>query len=87
MKNLWLLLVFIGLLACESTKFESEVVLPNIFSKGMVIQRDQKISVWGKGIPGKNVRVSLAEIIVSTEVDPDSTWSIKLPSLAARRTL
>ena len=49
----------------------------------MVIQRDQQISVWGKGIPGKKVRVSLAEIIASTEVDPDSTWSIKLPSLVA----
>jgi sialate O-acetylesterase len=83
MKNLWLLLVFIGLLACESNKFESDVVLPNLFSKGMVIQRDQQISVWGKGIPGKKVRVSLAEIIASTEVEPDSTWSIKLPSLAA----
>ena len=76
-------MVFIGLLACESNKFESDVVLPNLFSKGMVIQRDQQISVWGKGIPGKKVRVSLAEIIASTEVEPDSTWSIKLPSLAA----
>lgn len=83
MKNLWLLLVFLGLLACESNKFESDVVLPNLFSKGMVIQRDQQISVWGKGIPGKKVRVSLAEIIASTEVEPDSTWSIKLPSLVA----
>jgi sialate O-acetylesterase len=83
MKNLWLLLVFIGLLACESNKFESDVVLPNLFSKGMVIQRDQQISVWGKGIPGKKVRVSLAEIIASTEVEADSTWSVKLPSLAA----
>ncbi len=83
MKNLWLLLVFIGLLACESNKFESDVALPNLFSKGMVFQRDQRISVWGKGIPGKKVRVSLAEIIASTEVEPDSTWSIKLPSLSA----
>ncbi len=83
MKNLWLLLVFVGLLACESDKFESNVVLPNLFSKGMVIQRDQQISVWGKGIPGEKVRVSLAEIIASTEVEPDSTWSIKLPSLVA----
>lgn len=49
----------------------------------MVIQRDQQISVWGKGIPGKKVRVSLAEIIASTEVQIDSTWSIKLPSLIA----
>lgn len=49
----------------------------------MVFQRDQKISTWGKGIPGRKVRVSLAEIIASTEVGPDSTWSIKLPSLAA----
>lgn len=83
MKNLWLLLAFIGLMACESTKFDSEVVLPILFSKGMVIQRDQQISAWGKGIPGKKVRVSLAEIIASTEVEPDSSWSVKLPSLSA----
>jgi sialate O-acetylesterase len=82
-RTLFALLFIPFIIACESSKFESEVVLPNLFSTGMVFQRDQKISTWGKGIPGKKVRVSLAEIIASTEVEPDSTWSIKLPSLPA----
>ena len=74
MKNNLLSLICIIFFACEFNKFDSEVSLPKLISNGMVIQRDQKIPVWGKGIPGKKVRVTLADLIGSTEVEPDSTW-------------
>lgn len=76
------LLIFL-IFGCDTDKFESEVFLPKIFEDGMVLQRDQKISVWGKGIPSKKVRVSVAGLLGSTEVNPDSTWSIKLPESKA----
>lgn len=82
MKNNLLSLICILFFACEFNKFDSEVSLPKLFSKGMVIQRDQKIPVWGKGIPGMKVRVTLDDLIGSTEVAPDSTWLVQLPTMA-----
>jgi sialate O-acetylesterase len=79
MKKL-LILGFISILfSCGSDKFNSEVVLPTLFTNGMVVQRDVSISVWGKGIPGENVRASLAGAVGSASVELDSTWIIKLP--------
>lgn len=49
----------------------------------MVVQREEAISVWGKGVPGENVRVSLAGAVTSGTVEEDSTWLLKLPELPA----
>ncbi|WPR77173.1 sialate O-acetylesterase [Algoriphagus sp. NG3] len=83
MKTIWKLVVIALLFACESSKFDSQVLLPKLFSDGMVVQRDKAIIVWGKGIPGENVRVSLAGSITSGTVQEDSTWILKLPKMAA----
>ncbi|WP_339756670.1 sialate O-acetylesterase [Algoriphagus aquimarinus] len=83
MKHTWKLFILLILFACESSKFESQVSLPKLFGDGMVVQRDEAISVWGRGIPGANVRVSLAGAITSGTVEPDSTWILKLPKLPA----
>ena len=79
MKKFFYSIVVLSLLACESGKFDSEVTLPHLFSDGMVIQRDIPVSVWGRGIPGENVRVSLAGLVGSGSVELDSTWIVKLP--------
>ncbi|MCE7056086.1 sialate O-acetylesterase [Algoriphagus sp. AGSA1] len=83
MKTIWKLFIIAVLFACESSKFDSQVRLPKLFSDGMVIQRDKAIAVWGKGIPGENVRVSLDGTITSGTVHADSTWVLKLPKMAA----
>jgi sialate O-acetylesterase len=83
MKKFFYSIVVLSLLACESGKFDSEVTLPHLFSDGMVIQRDISVSVWGRGIPGENVRVSLAGLVGSGSVELDSTWIVKLPKSQA----
>lgn len=84
MKKLSVLLIALPMLVfgCKE-KFQSEITLPRVISEGMVLQRDQPISVWGKGIPGENVRVSIAGVMSSTEVESDSTWIVGLPSVSA----
>ncbi|WP_026953814.1 sialate O-acetylesterase [Algoriphagus vanfongensis] len=77
-----LLLIYILVSSCQE-KFESPVFLPKIISEGMVLQRDQPIKVWGKGIPGEKVRVSVAGLMSSTEVLEDSTWVIGLAATKA----
>lgn len=80
MKRYLAVFLLIWHVGCDSDKFDSEVTLPKLFEDGMVLQRDQKISVWGKGVPNEKVRVSIAGLLGSTEVNADSTWSIKLPA-------
>lgn len=83
MKHIWKLFALFILFSCESSKFDSHVTLPKLFGDGMVVQRDAAISFWGKGIPGENVRVSLAGAVTSGTVEEDSTWLLKLPNLSA----
>ncbi|EAZ83162.1 sialate O-acetylesterase [Algoriphagus machipongonensis] len=83
MKRYLIILFCCSLFACNTDKFDSEVTLPIIFENGMVLQRNQKVHVWGKGIPNKKVRVSIAGLMGSTEVAIDSTWSLKLPEAKA----
>lgn len=66
-----------------------------IFTDNMVLQRDQPIHVWGKGLPGATVRVGLLKNTNKVGTDPakisgktaivkaDSSWSVYLPALPA----
>jgi sialate O-acetylesterase len=54
----------------------SQVTVAKIFSDNMVLQRDQPIHIWGKGIPGKPITVSLARITKISLVETDSTWNV-----------
>jgi len=56
--------------------------LPNVFGDGMVLQRERPIPVWGHGIDGDEVRVSLAGDTVIAKV-ADGTWRADLPARAA----
>lgn len=47
-----------------------------IFSDNMVLQRNQPIRVWGKGTPGKAVRISLADETKTVAVQNDSAWTV-----------
>lgn len=57
--------------------------MPNVFSDGMVLQRNGRVAVWGKDVPGRMVTVK-ASWGVSGEgrVGADGTWKV---DLATRR--
>lgn len=75
------LLIFIW--SCEVPIPQSQVIFPRLISEGMVLQRDQPIQIWGKGIPDEKIRVSLSGAVGSTKVLEDSTWTVQLPPMAA----
>jgi sialate O-acetylesterase len=81
------ILVSLGFLAilwsCEVPIPQSQVTFPRLIADGMVLQREQPIQIWGKGIPGEKIRASLAEAVASTKVLEDSTWSVQLPPMPA----
>ena len=61
----------------------SAVELPHIFGDNMVLQREQRVPVWGKGAPGEKVTVAFAGQKEKTLVGADGKWRIDLKPLKA----
>ena len=55
----------------------SGVELPHVFGDNMVLQRGQRVPVWGKGAPGEKVTVSFAGQSVSAIVGADGRWTLE----------
>jgi len=75
------LLVLGSLLAAhaESTGLK----LPQIIDNNMVLQRGQKVPVWGWATPGTKVTVEFAGQTKSTITDPTGRWELRLGKLKA----
>ena len=84
-------------LAAQPSREANFLSVNKIFTDYMVLQRDQPIHIWGKGLPGATVRVTLAlqassvvarasstnqAISAVARVKPDSSWSVDLPAQA-----
>ncbi len=76
-------LLFAFVLVCLAPLSVGAVELCWIFDRGMVLQADRPIPVWGQGAPGEQVTVRFAGQSVSTEVDAQGEWAVKLTALAA----
>ena len=74
-------LVF-AITVCAAT-LAGGVTLPHVFSDNMVLQRGQKVPVWGKGAPGERVTVSFAGQSVSATTDENGAWRLDLAPLEA----
>ncbi len=54
-----------------------------IFQDHAVLQREQALPVWGKGLAGEVVTVSLAGVNAVATIDPDGNWLVRLPAQPA----
>lgn len=59
----------------------SGVELPHVFGDNMVLQRGQRVPVWGKGAPGEKVTISFAGQSVSATAGADGRWKLFLAPL------
>jgi len=50
----------------------------SMFTDNMILQRDKKISVWGKGIAGEKFEIILGDTNVKSTVDESGKWLIEL---------
>lgn len=57
------------------------VSLGHIFGNDMVLQRNAKVPVWGKGRPGETVKVSFAGQTAGAIAGEDGKWSCSLDGL------
>ena len=57
--------------------------LPHVFGDNMVLQRGQRVPVWGTGAPGEAVTVEFAGQSVSATAGSDGRWRVDLAPLRA----
>jgi sialate O-acetylesterase len=59
----------------------ADITLPSIIGDNMVLQRDVRIAIWGKGDPGESVTVQLGPDSAQTTAGADGAWAVKLDPL------
>lgn len=85
MKQLKIFLL-VGLVLFAAVCVQADVVLPDVISSGMVLQRDARASIWGKADPGESVSITFGKQTKKTTADKDGKWVIKLNSMRASAT-
>jgi len=61
----------------------AELALNALFTDNMVLQRDQKVWVWGVGDPGADVAVEFGEQRQTTKAQADGRWRLRLAPMKA----
>ncbi|MGZ0654385.1 sialate O-acetylesterase [Coraliomargarita sp. W4R72] len=69
-----------------ATSLSAEIKLPSIFSDHMVLQREQKVPVWGTSDAGATLTVQFADQNKTTKADSEGKWRIDLNPLEASAT-
>lgn len=80
MKGLIKYLFFIGLF-CMALSADAKILLPQILSANMVLQRDKQVIIWGFGNAGEQVTVSFAGQTRKATTDQAGNWSVELDPL------
>ncbi len=75
-----LLSVFLNLAFAQSSL--AKVVLPSLFSDGMVIQRDRPICIWGKASPHEHVQVQIDAEVKAIIADANGDWQTNFSPLS-----
>lgn len=61
----------------------AETSVINLFSDGMVLQRNQAINIWGSDSHGQTVSVSLNGTNAKTTANDQGRWKLQLPTQSA----
>ena len=59
----------------------ANIVLPDVISEAMVLQRDRPVPIWGQAEPGEVVTVRFAGQSKKTVAGADGKWLLRLDSL------
>ncbi|MEQ7799706.1 sialate O-acetylesterase [Pedobacter sp. ASV1-7] len=76
-KGYFLLMLLIGSVVSADAK----VLLPQILSSNMVLQRDKPLNIWGFAAVAEVVTVSFAGQVKETITDSNGKWSVVLSAL------
>ncbi|MCG8527952.1 MAG: sialate O-acetylesterase [Opitutales bacterium] len=62
---------------------ESSIQLGNVFSDGMVLQRNQPVKIWGSCAANSKLSVKIAGVVGTTESDDEGSWELCFPEQKA----
>lgn len=74
-------LLFFLLIA--SINAPAQIRLPKLIADHMVLQRDQKIKLWGWADKREKLTVTLGANSLKTRADKEGKWSVELPPMSA----
>ncbi|UMQ42313.1 sialate O-acetylesterase [Chryseobacterium sp. Y16C] len=80
--NIFTKILGLFLLIC-SLCVEAKIKLPALVSDGMVLQRNQKLNIWGKADANEKVEVKFLNKSYKTTADQNGNWKIILPEQKA----
>ncbi len=72
-----ILSILICFILFQST--EAQIKTPKLISNGMVLQRDQKLNIWGTASPNEKISLSLDGKTYKTKATESGDWSILIP--------
>ena len=75
--------VLLTLCAISGSCLAGPLTLPSVFSDQMVLQRDQKVPVWGVAAPQAGITVEFAGQSKSTTAGADGRWRVDLDPMPA----
>ena len=70
------------MVCCPATGIP-DVIMPDVFGDGMVLQRQMDIPVWGMAAPGEEVSVSINGRSAKVLAGPDGKWRVDIDSMEA----
>ena len=76
------LMTLLAVLAIGTSSL-AELKLATLFSDGMVLQRDQKVPVWGWADPGMDVTISFAGRDYTAKAGKDGKFMVYLKKMKA----
>ena len=68
-----------------SSQAIADVKLPTVMDSNMILQRDQKVNIWGWADSGEKVAVTLAGETKSTKADNSGNWNVEFPAQKANK--
>lgn len=78
-KKFWLLI----LLSAVLISAKAEVTLPKLISNGMILQRGQKVKLWGWASPGEEIRIEFNGQTLKTIGGENQKWEAALAPMKA----
>ncbi|MBT3374580.1 MAG: sialate O-acetylesterase [Lentisphaerae bacterium] len=72
-----------GVALLMSLSLQADVKMPAIFGKGMVLQRERPVPVWGWAAPGEAVTVTFAGKTANAVAGADGSWRLRLDPMPA----
>lgn len=76
-------IVLIVFVFISSNELFSQIKLPRLISDGIVLQRNEKVKIWGWAAPKEKIKLEFNTKTYATEADQNGNWNVILPAQKA----